>query len=95
MAEQKTAQQTAREQYKVAENLAENMVRAWNDLAATTTDYAFSNLEKGLRYSQDARTQSERLASEALGNYRRIYEDSFKTWQSYVQDIGAILGRVN
>ena len=71
------------------------MVRAWNDLATTTTDYAFGNLEKTMRYGQDARAQSERLASEALANYRRIYEDGFKTWQSYIQDLGAILSRAS
>lgn len=95
MAEQKTAQQTVREQYKVAENLANNMLRAWSDVTNATTDYAFGNVEKTLRYGQDARAQSERLASEALANYRRIYEDGFKTWQSYVQGVGEILSRTN
>jgi len=95
MAEQKTAQQTVREQYKVAENLADNMLRAWSELASATADYTFGNIEKGLRYSQDARAQSERLANEALANYRRIYEDGFKTWQSYIQGVGEILSRTN
>ena len=95
MAEQKTAQQAAREQYKVAENAAENILRAWSDLAATTTELTFANVEKSIRYNQEVRAQADRLASEALANYRRIYEDGLKTWQGYVQGVSAILNRTN
>jgi hypothetical protein len=95
MAEQKTAQQAVREQYKVAENLAENVLRAWNDLATTTAEYTFDNYEKSLRYNQEARAQAERLTSESLASYRRVYEDGFKTWQGYVQNITQILSRTN
>lgn len=95
MAEQKTAQQAAREQYKVAENAAENVLRAWSDLAATTAEFALENVEKSLRYSQEARAQADRLAGEALASYRRIYEDGLKSWQGYVQGVSAILNRQN
>ena len=95
MAEQKTAQQTAREQYKVAENVAENMLRAWGDLAATTTEFTLENAEKSLHYSQEARAQADRLASEALANYRRIYQDGLKSWQGYLQSVGQVLNRSN
>ena len=95
MAEQKTAQQTVREQYQVAENAAENTLRAWSDLAATTTEFTFESFEKSLRYSQETRAQADRLTSEALANYRRMYQDGLKTWQGYVQAISAILNRSN
>jgi hypothetical protein len=95
MAEQKTAQQTVREQYKVAENLTENVLRAWNDLATTTAEYAFDNYEKGLRYNQEARAQAERLAGESLASYRRVYEEGFKAWQGYVQSVSQILSHNN
>jgi hypothetical protein len=95
MAEQKTAQQTVREQYKVAENVAENMLRAWSDLAATTTELTFESFEKSLRYSQEARAQADRLANEALTNYRRMYQDGLKTWQNYIQGVSEILNRSN
>ena len=95
MAEQKTAQQTVREQYKVAENAAENTLRAWSDLAATTTEFGFESFEKSLRYSQEARAQADQLTSEALASYRRMYQDGLKTWQGYVQGVSAILNRSN
>jgi hypothetical protein len=95
MAEQKNAQQTVREQYKVAENIAENMLRAWSDLAATTADLTFGSFEKSLRYSQEARAQADRLANEALTNYRRMYEDGLKSWQGYIQNASEILNRTN
>ena len=95
MAEQKTAQQTVREQYKVAENFAENMLRAWGDLAATTADLTFESFAKSLRYSQEARAQADRLTNEALTNYRRMYEDGLKSWQGYVQGVSEILNRAN
>ena len=95
MAEQKTAQQTVREQYKVAENMAENMLRAWSDLAATTTEMSFDSFEKGLRYSQEARAQADRLANDAMTNYRRMYQDGLKSWQGYVQGVSEILNRAS
>ncbi len=95
MAEQKNAQQTVREQYKVAENVAENMMRAWSDLAATTTELTFESFEKSLHYNQQARAQVDRLVSEALTNYHRMYEDGLKTWQGYVQGVREILNRSN
>jgi hypothetical protein len=95
MAEQKTAQHAVREQFKVAENVAENMLRAWSDLAATTTELTFESFEKSLRYSQDARTQADRFANETLANYRRMYQDGLKTWQNYVQGVSEILNRAN
>jgi hypothetical protein len=95
MAEQKTAQQTVREQYKVAENMAENMLRVWSDLAATTSELTFESFEKSVHYSQEARAQADRLATEALTNYRRMYQDGFKAWQGYVQGVSEILNRTN
>ena len=95
MAEQKSAQQTVREQYKVAENMAENVLRAWNDLAATTVNLTFESFEKTLHYGQDARAQADRLANEALTNYHQMYQDGLKTWQGYVQGVSEILNRAN
>lgn len=95
MAEQKTAQQAVREQYKVAENMAENVVRAWADLAATTSEYTFDAFEKNMRYAQDARSQADKIVHDALSSYRRIYQDGVKTWQSYVQGVTEIVGRAN
>jgi hypothetical protein len=93
MAEQKTAQQQVREQYKVAENAAQNTLRALNDLAATTTALTFDTVEKNLRYSQDARAQAERAALEAVASYRRMYEEGLKSWQGYVQGVSEIINR--
>jgi hypothetical protein len=95
MAEQKSAQQTVREQYKAAETVADNMMRAWSDLAATTVELTFENFEKGLHYNQQARAQADRLVSEALANYQQMYEDGLKTWQGYVQGVREILNRSN
>ena len=94
MAEQKTAQQQVREQYKVAENAAQNTLRALNDLASTTTALTFDTVEKNLRYSQDMRAQAERVALEAVASYRRMYEEGLKSWQGYVQGVNEIISRV-
>lgn len=95
MAEQKTAQQFAREQYKVAENVAGNALRVWADMAATTTEYSFQALEQGLRYNQEASTQAEKIAQDALASYRRFYQDGMKTWQGYMQGVNELVARLN
>lgn len=95
MAEQKTTQQAVREQYKVAEGMAGNVVRAWGDLAATTSEYAFNAFEKNLGYAQEARTQADKIVHETVAGYRRIYQDGVKTWQSYVQGINEIVSRAS
>ena len=95
MAEQKTAQQAVREQYKVAENMAGNVARAWADLAATTSEYAFSAFEKNLGYAQEARAQADKIMHETVASYRRIYQDGVKTWQGYVQGVNEIVGRAS
>jgi hypothetical protein len=93
MAEQKTAQQQVREQYKVAENMAENVVRAWSDLLATTSALTFEAAEKSLHYNQEVRAQVERTMQESLATYRRMYQDGIKTWQGYVQGVNEIFNR--
>ena len=84
MAEQKTAEQAVREQYKVVENAAENVFKAWGDLASTTTEYTFDALEKSFHYSE-----------EAMASYRKVYEDGLKTWKSYLQGVSDIFTRSN
>ena len=93
MAEQKTAQQQVREQYKVAENAAQNTLRAWTDLTSATSELAFDTFEKNLRYSQDVRAQAERATQETITSYRRMYEEGLKSWQAYVQGVNEIISR--
>jgi hypothetical protein len=94
MAEQKTAQQQAREQFKVAENNAQSMLRVWNEALFTTTELTFDMTERSLRYNQELRGQSERTLNEALASYRALYHDGLKTWQSYLQGLNDIASRV-
>ena len=82
MAEQKTAQQAVREQFMVVENAAENVFKAWSDLAASTAGFTFDAVEKSIHYGE-----------EALTSYRKVYEDGLKTWQSYVQGVNDIFKR--
>ena len=93
MAEQKTAQQQAREQFKVAENAAQNMLWVWNDAFLATTEWTFDMFERSLRYNQELRSQSERAMSEALASYRILYQDGLKSWQGYIQGINDIASR--
>lgn len=93
MAETKTVQQTAREQFKVAENTASTAWRAWVDLAATSTAYTFDAVEQSLNYGLNARAQADKLTSETLHGYRNLYQQSLKSWQSYVQGVGEIVNR--
>ena len=95
MSDQKTAQQTFREQFKVASNNAETIARAWSDLATTTAEFTLTSAEKSLSYSQEARAQADRLTNEAMASYRRIYQDGVNAWQSYFQSIGRVLNRSN
>ena len=95
MAEQKTAQQAVREQYKVAESMAGSVVRAWADLAATTSEYAFNAFEKNMGYAQEARAQADKIMHETFAGYRRIYQDGVKTWQGYVQGVNEIVSRAS
>jgi hypothetical protein len=93
MAEQKTAQQQAREQFKVAENNVQNMLGVWNEALFATTEWSFDVAERSLRYNQELRSQTERTLNEALASYRGLYQDGLKTWQSYVQGINEIVSR--
>jgi hypothetical protein len=94
MAEQKTVQQQAREQFKVAENNAQNMMRVWNETLFTTTEWTFDMAERSLRYNQELRGQAERTFSEALASYRALYHDGVKTWQGYVDGLNDIASRI-
>ncbi|KPV50455.1 hypothetical protein SE17_26855 [Kouleothrix aurantiaca] len=93
MAETKTVQQSAREQFKVAEDAANTTWRAWADLAATSTAYAFDAVEQSLSYGINARADADKLTSETLHSYRNLYQQSLKNWQSYVQGVGEIFNR--
>jgi hypothetical protein len=93
MAEQKTAQQQVREQFKVAENNIQNIVRVWNEALFATTEWSFDLAERSLRYNQELRSQNERTFNEALANYRSLYQDGLKSWQGYVHSITEIASR--
>jgi len=93
MAEQKTTQQQAREQFKVAENAAQNMLHVWNEAFLATTEWTFDMFERSLHYNQELRSQSERTMNEALARYRGLYQDGMKSWQGYVQGINDIASR--
>lgn len=93
MTEQETIQHAMREQYKVAESFAENVLRAWTDMATTTTQFAFDRFEKNLRYAQETRAQADQVVQETLTNYHRLYQEGLKSWQGYVQGINDILAR--
>jgi len=89
MAEQKTAQQQAREQFKVAENTFQNAANMWNDALSATTEWTFDAAERGLHYNQQFVGQAER----AMATYRGLYQDGLKAWQGYVQSINNIFSR--
>ena len=93
MAEQKTAQQQAREQFKVAENNMQNILRVWNEALFTMSEWTFDMAERSLRYNQELRSQTERTLNEALTSYRGLYQDRLKSWQGYVQGMGEIVSR--
>ena len=93
MAETKTAQQQAREQFKVAENNAQTMLRVWNEALFATTEWSFDMTERGLRYNHELRSQTERVLNETMASYRGLYQDGLKTWQGYVQGINEIMSR--
>ena len=93
MAEQKTAQQQAREQFKVAENNAQSMLRVWNEALFTTTELTFDVTERSLRYNQELRSQTERTLNETLASYHGLYRDGLKAWQGYVQGLGEVVSR--
>jgi hypothetical protein len=93
MAEQKTAQQQAHEQFKVAENAAQNMLRVWNEAFLASTQWTFDMFDRSLHYNQELRSQSERAMSEGLASYRGLYQDGLKSWQGYIQGINDIASR--
>jgi hypothetical protein len=95
MAETKTVQQHAQEQYKVAENTFQTAARAWNDLAVATFELSLDMADKNLRYAQEARGQADRVLQEVLASYRRIQSESLKTWQGYVHGVNEIVNRSN
>lgn len=93
MADQKTAQQQTREQFRVAENAFQGALRTWNDMLVATTDMAFDSFNRNLHYSQEARTQTERVMQQALATYRSIYQDNLKHWQGYIQSLNDVMTR--
>lgn len=93
MAEQKTAQQRVREQFRVAENTYQKLLDTWHDVLLTTTDWTFDLAERGLRYNQELRGQLDRAVHESLATHRKLYQDGLKAWQGYVQGINEIVSR--
>ena len=66
MAEQKTAQQQAREQFKVAESTAQNMLRVWNDAFLATTEWTLDMFERSLRFLPERLFALSGLAAQAV-----------------------------
>ena len=93
MAEQKTAQQQVREQFKVAETSTQNMLRVWEEAFFATSEWTFDMFERGLRYNRELGGQSERVVNEALASYHSFYRDGFKSWQDYVKSVSEIGSR--
>lgn len=93
MAEQKTAQQHVREQFKVAEDRYQKVLDTWNDVLLATTDWTFDLAERGLRYNQELCVQVHRAVHESLATHRKLYQDGLKAWQGYVQGINEIVSR--
>lgn len=78
MAEHKTTQQAVREQYKVAETMAEQMLGAWADLATTTTEYTFEGFENSALRPGDppaGREADPRGADRLQADLRGWFED--------------------
>ena len=94
MSDLKAAQQQFREQYKVAENTAQNALNAWLDLTVTTTEWSFNAFEQNLRYGFELRGQADRAVQEALTTYRAIYLNALHSWQDYVGKVNSVVSRV-
>ena len=95
MAEQNSAQQTIREQLKAAETMAGSAWRAWAGLAASSSEYTFGAIEQTLHHALGTRAQADKAAAEALSSYRRVYQESLQTWQSYMQGVSEIFTRAS
>jgi len=94
MSDLKAAQQQFREQYKVAENTAQNAFNAWLDLAVATTEWGFNTTEQNLRYALELRGQVDRVAQEALTTYRTVYQNGLHSWRDYVRNVNGIISHV-
>jgi len=94
MSDLKAAQQQFRDQYKVAENTAQNVFFALFDLAGATTEWSFNAAEQNLRYSLELRGQADRLVQEALTTYRTAYQNGLHSLRDYVRNVNDIISHV-
>ncbi len=93
MAEKQNTTEQVRTQFQIGEQMTQNLIQAVTDLTVTTATYGFQAMEQGMRFTDDLRGQSERVAHESFQTYRRLYEDGLRTWQGYLQGATEIMTR--
>jgi glutaminase len=94
MSDLKAVEQQFREQYKVAENTAQNALYAWLDLAVATTEWGFNTAEQNLRYALELRGQVDRAVQEALTTYRSVYQNGLHSWRDYARNVNGTISHV-
>ncbi len=93
MADKQNTTEQVRAQFQMGEQMTQKVIQAATDLTVTTATYGLEAMEQGMRYTADARGQSERVAHEAFQSYRRLYEDGVRAWQGYLQGVAEIMTR--
>jgi len=82
-----------RTQYQVADDYAAVMLRAWNELLATSTDMAFDVALKNWNYARNLRTSAEQAIEDALRTQRSLTGEMLQVWQGYANGVKEIVSK--
>ncbi len=87
-------QETARKQTQHPESApAQDAVRAYNNLMATTTKYYFDIMGNLIRDNMELANRVQHDVEDVMTIYRRSYTEGFKSWQAYWQDVSKMFAR--
>ena len=85
--------ETARTYAREAESTARDVVRMYNDLLSTTTKYYYDAVGNNIRGTMEIAAKAQHNMEDVLTIYRKVYTDSFKAWQNYLDEVSKVFPR--
>jgi hypothetical protein len=86
-------EETTRRYMREAETTARDTMRTYNELMRTTTTYTFDTLDKTMRAGMELTKYMTDAWENIFTIYRRMYTDTYKTWETYWDEANKIMSR--
>src|SRR5947209_7304489 len=80
-------EETAGRYMREAEDVAQGAYRMGNNLMTTTMNFYMTNFDTLTRYNKELVDESQHVMGNMMAIYRRMYENSTKSWQEYAETV--------